>query len=73
MKRTLWGLLISVAVTAVLSKLLGPGAFLLFLFLPFTLRLGRSAPRERTCPACGHRATDPRDEFCPRDGSRLSL
>ena len=87
MGRTLFWLLVSLAVTGgvtlLLWHLVGPYAFFGFLFLPFLFglrRLGEGARDEggepragvvRSCPRCGHTSMDPRDHFCPRDGTEL--
>lgn len=67
------GLLLSLAVTAVLYYY--TESFLFFLFVPFVpflfRRGGDEHPSVRECPTCGYRTRDESFEFCPRDGTRL--
>jgi hypothetical protein len=47
--------------------------FFLFLpFVPFLFRNREDDGESRECPQCGFRTRDERDEFCPRDGTRLT-
>ena len=64
------GLLGSVAVSIAVWVVFDVAAF--FLIVPFVPILARRARRPvRECPRCGFRTRDPRDEYCPRDGSEL--
>lgn len=72
------GLVISLAVSAVVWKVFGvPFLFFAVPFVPvlFSRRLrggdGATERPVRECPACGFRTADPRFDYCPRDGTRL--
>lgn len=74
------GLALSIALSAVVWRVFDvPFLFFAVPFVPFLfsrrLRGGtRSGGPERPvreCPVCGFRTADPRDDYCPRDGTRL--
>jgi len=68
------GLLVSLALSALLWKVFGtPLVFLFVPVLPFVFgrERNRDHPPVRTCPDCGFESHDPNVEFCPYDGARL--
>jgi len=69
------GIVVSIAISAVLWWDFGTFVFFLFVpIVPFLLRGLSREPREaatRACPVCGFRTAEDSYDYCPRDGHRL--